>query len=544
MFGAREEAFGRSKYSPKRTKVFCFFSSEKKCLSFLLMFAFAGGVAQASAPTVTITQGSLTGLTENGAVQYLGIPYAAPPIGALRWRPPAAAPSFGGTLQAQSYGPACPQMFAGTTSESCLFLNVTAPVGVTNTSNLPVMVWIHGGGFISGTGADFDPTQLALRGQVVVVTINYRLGYLGFLAHPALSAADPNHVSGNYGLLDQQAALAWVRTNIHAFGGNPQRITIFGESAGGQSVADQLISPSVGPIAGAILQSGAYQTTLPTLAAEQIVGETAATNLGCASQTAACLYALSATTLGNALNPLSSLGGVSAVVDGRTIPLSPAAAFDGGAFAHVPVINGGNHDEYRLFIGLDQFFGAPAITAAAYTAENSAATLAVYPLSNYVIPDYAQAAVTTDEVFSCNTHLFSALMAQYTNVYQYELNDPNAPVESGPKIAGFSYGSAHSADLSYFFPNYTVFYGPAVFTPQQTQLVGAMQDYWTSFARYGRPISRQGAAWPGYSLNTGYVQEFIPPSARAQNSFFAGHHCDYWKSSVLSTAGLASTAPY
>ena len=325
----------------------------------------------AQAQTRPTESGPVQGLTTGDVAQFRGIPYAAPPVGALRWRPPAKPPIWNGTRNATAFRPACPQQFSAyPVSEDCLTLNIYAPAKATATAKLPVMVWIHGGGFISGSGRDFGGSAMVTRGGLVVVTINYRLGYLGFLAHAALSAADPHHVSGNYGILDQQAAIAWVRRNIAGFGGDPGHITIFGESAGGQSVIDQLISPTAGPLSAAIAQSGSYMTTLPTLATAEVSGQSAAKTLGCPDQSASCLYALSATAVGNALNPLSGLGGVSAVVDGRTIPRGPAQAFAEGKFQHIPVINGSNHDEYRLFIGLDRFLAHTApLTADTYAAK-------------------------------------------------------------------------------------------------------------------------------------------------------------------------------
>ncbi len=518
----------------------------------------AGAVPAALAQTRPTESGPVQGFTAGTIAQFRGIPYAAPPIGALRWRPPALPAAWTGTRSAANYGPACPQLFNANTSEDCLSLNISVPLNATSTSKLPVMVWIHGGGFISGTGSDFDGAALANAGHVVVVTINYRLGYLGFLAHAALTAADSNHVSGNYGLLDQQAALAWVRRNIAGFGGNPGRLTIFGESAGGQSVVDQLISPGAGKLAGAIIQSGAYALTLPTLsAAETTTGAAAATKLGCPDQSAACLYALDATKIGAALNPLSDLGAVSAVVDGRTLLETPAVALNAGHFQRVPVINGSNHDEMRLFTGLTIGFGGAAKTADQVAAfitsgfgSDAPAFLAAYTPNAYpgqtYAPDYAYSALLTDQVFACSAHLFSALMAPYTPVYQYELNDPNAPTQSGPDIAGFSYGNAHSSDLSYLFLNYNVAFhpGPAVFSPSQKRLVSAMQGYWTSFARYGRPLASQSGAWPKLVQPGSAVLELRPPSAAASAGFFNDHHCDLLKSRILTGAALPDTAPY
>jgi para-nitrobenzyl esterase len=501
--------------------------------------------------------GPVQGITFRGVTEFRGIPFAAPPVGPLRWHPPAPPIAWSGTRDGSTYGPACEQSLAlDPVSEDCLTLNIYQPANVSPSSRLPVMIWIHGGGFISGSGRDFDGSALAVHGNVTVVGINYRLGYLGFLAHPALSAADPNHVSGNYGLLDQQAAFAWVRRNIANFGGNPNRITIFGESAGGQSVIDQLISPTAGPLSAAIAQSGSYSTNLPTLAQEEVAGQSAATALGCPDQSASCLYALSPATLANALNPLSSLGSVSAVVDGRTIPLPPAQAFAQGRFQHIPVINGSNHDEYRLFTGLNRFLAkTPPLTRDQYETQikaqfgsASALVLRAYPAKAYALADYAYDAVITDIAFACNTHLLNTLMARYTRVYEYELNDPNAPTASGPVLAGFSYGSAHSADLSYLFPAYNVaaFHpaGPPPLSRAQQRLRFSIQDFWINMARRQNPMYPAGAAWPYFTKASPTVMSFYPPMPATTLTFPADHHCVIWKNYLLSQAGLPPNSAY
>src|SRR6185369_5263077 len=238
-------------------------------------------------------------------------------------------------------------------SEDCLFLNVYLPneKGFDRDSRRrrPVMVWIHGGAFILGEGDDYDPTALVARG-VVVVTINYRLGALGFLAHPALTAESPDHVSGNYGILDQIAALEWVQRNIKAFGGNPRKVTVFGESAGGISVHTVLASPrAAGLFHRAIIESGAVFTQ-QTLAASEPVGTALATTLGCSDPTAACLRGVPVDQI--IASQGTSLTSSGPVIDGVIIPEAFQSAFKNGHFNHVPVIEGSNHDEFRLFVAL------------------------------------------------------------------------------------------------------------------------------------------------------------------------------------------------
>ena len=259
-------------------------------------------------------------VTENGPVkstvafgveQFLAIPYAAPPVGNLRWMPPQPHARWHGVLRSSNFGSRCIQQ-DGSGSEDCLTLNVFRPIAHKNQNKsnpLPVMVWIHGGGLVSGGSADYQPDPLVRAGNVIVVTINYRLGILGFFAHPAIDAE--GHLNGNYGLMDQQFALRWVQRNIAAFGGDPNRVTIFGESAGGQSVYAQLASPTAaGLFQRAISQSGAYSEfqdyldfIIPLAQGETIgtglvpSGIAQAQSVGCPDQTATCLRALPASTL-------------------------------------------------------------------------------------------------------------------------------------------------------------------------------------------------------------------------------------------------------
>jgi para-nitrobenzyl esterase len=265
-------------------------------------------------------------------------------FGALRWRPPRPGARWHGVRDTTAFAPHCPQSAGpfgvASVSENCLYLNVFAPRGsMRRGRRLPVMVWIHGGALVTGESDDYNPAKLVREGAIVV-TINYRLGALGFLAHPAL-ARRPGGPSGNYGLMDQQAALRWVQRNIRHFGGDPGDVTIFGESAGGLSVLSQLASRRArGLFSRAIVESGAYDLTQAPLAA----GEAFATTAGCASQTAACLRALPVSTILASQNA----AGYQPDIDGRVLTQSLKTAFASGQFNRVPVINGSNHDEWRL----------------------------------------------------------------------------------------------------------------------------------------------------------------------------------------------------
>ena len=226
---------------------------------------------QASGPVVGTSDGAVRGLANGGVDEFLGIPYAAPPVGALRWRSPQPAARWFGVRNATQFGPHCPQLASpfgqASTSENCLFLNVFTSSRQSARRHNPVMVWIHGGALVTGESDDYLPTKLVQDG-VTVVTINYRLGALGFLAHPAL--ADAKGQSGDYGLMDQQAALRWVKRNIASFGGDPRNVTIFGESAGGLSTLSQVASPQArGLFEKAIVESGSYNLTQASLSSAE-----------------------------------------------------------------------------------------------------------------------------------------------------------------------------------------------------------------------------------------------------------------------------------
>src|SRR5215469_11951008 len=314
-------------------------------------------------PLALTTRGPVSGLvTPAGIHAFLGIPYAAPPVGNLRWRPPVPHDHWFAPLNATQFGNHCPQpptpFGRPSVTEDCLFLNVFTPGDDGNRASIfdvfrnrrPVMVWIHGGALVTGESDDYDPTALVQDG-VIVVTINYRLGALGFLAHPALAAesTDPDHdfdtdanSAGNYGLMDQQAALRWVRDNIFFFGGDPFNVTIFGQSAGGLSVLSQLVSPSAGGLFHkAIIESGAYNLNTESLAAAEAAGIAFAAAAGCANQTAACLRALPVTTiLAN-----ENTAGYTPNLDVEFLPLSVGTALATGQFHHGPVIQGSNYDK-------------------------------------------------------------------------------------------------------------------------------------------------------------------------------------------------------
>lgn len=489
--------------------------------------------AQAHNPLAFTFDGPVRGTqTAAGIREFLGIPYAAAPVGNLRWRPPVPHAPWFQTLDATQFGNHCPQppspFGIESLTEDCLFLNVFT-ANSTDFRLRPVMVWIHGGALVTGESNDYDPTVMVQDG-VIVVTINYRLGALGFLAHPAL-ASDPTS-AGDYGLMDQQLALRWVRDNIIFFGGDPLNVTIFGESAGGLSVFSQLTSPSAANLFHkAIVESGAYALNTQTLATAEAAGTTFATATGCSSQTAACLRALPVSTILLNENP----AGYTPNIDGQFLPLSLGTALATGQFHHVPVIQGGNHDEWRLFVALDFDFVSgpiantePAYEAALATLVGPAAPLVAeeYPLASFPSADLAFGAAGTDAAFACPALSADLSMSQFVPLSTYEFNDENAPEDFLPP-ASFPYGAAHASELQYLF-NLPVTVPRAPLNAQQLELSSAMQQYWTNFAKFGTPNASGVPVWLEFSPVSLNFQSLIPPTPVEETNFAAAHKCAFW----------------
>ena len=491
-------------------------------------------------PAIVTTSGPLKGIVNGNVAEFLGIPYAAPPVGPRRWLPPQPFGTWHGLLDASSFGSACTQGGGG--SEDCLFLNVYVPNfkknGHKHGGAMPVMFWIHGGGLVAGAGSDYDPTPLLAPGNVIVVTINYRLGYLGFFAQSALDSE--GHDAGNYGLMDQQFAMQWVQNNIAAFGGDPSNVTIFGESAGGHSVYCNLASPTAaGLFSHAISESGSYLifdtfiqpiVTLPvgetTGSGLVPAGNSVATGLGCS--TAACLRAVSNTTLVG-VQP----GTLYAFVDGTLLTMTPGQAFATGNFNRVPVIAGTNHDEWRIFVA-EQYDaqGNPILTQAEYnTATEALWGPLLGPIVEFVYP-YAPpggqvlGASGTDGIFACSARNGDALLSKFTTTYAYEFNDENAPPHQSdlPGLT-FPLGAFHSAELQYLFD--IGFFQEL--TAAQLQLSAAMVSYWTNFAVSGDPNGGTLPTWSLYDPMIDQFQSLIPPTPVVESTFNTDHQCDsFW----------------
>ena len=509
----------------------------------------ADSQAQAAANPLTFTfSGLVRGKVSSAGVrEFLGIPYAAAPVGNLRWRPPVPHAPWFQTLDATQFANHCPQTASpfgiASNTEDCLFLNVFTPEsngGGGIGEPRPVMVWIHGGALVDGESNDYDPTAMVKDG-VIVVTINYRLGILGFLAHPAFAAekTDPDHdgdfaagSAGDYGLMDQQLALRWVRDNIVFFGGDPLNVTIFGESAGGLSVFSQLASPSAANLfQKAIIESGAYQQTTQTLATAEAAGTAFATAAGCSSQTAACLRALPVSTLLANQNP----AGYTPNIDGNFLPLSLGTALATGQFHHVRIIQGSNHDEWRLFTALDfdLTIGPIGNNEAAYEAAlaslvgpGAPIVAAEYPLASFPSADLAFATAGTDVVFACPAYGADLAMSQFVPLSTYEFNDENAPQDFLPPVT-FPYGAAHASELQYLF-NLPITVPRPPLNAQQLQLSSSMQHYWTNFAKSGTPNGAGLPPWQEFNAVEGNFQSLIPPSPMQETTFAANHKCAFW----------------
>ena len=491
----------------------------------LLALSAAGpALAQTPAPLIDAPAGQVRGTTDAAIRVFKGIPYAAPPVRGLRWRAPMPLPRWSGVREATAFGPACFQPQGKSTlvysndpmpvSEDCLTLNVWTPG---NAKGAPVLVWIHGGALVTGSSREpmYDGRSMAERG-VIVVSINYRLGVLGWLAHPDLSRENDKGVSGNYGLQDQIAALQWVRGNIGAFGGDPRNVTIAGESAGGLSVMYLMTSPAArGLYARAIAQS-AYMIAMPDLKKSAFgapSGEAMGQMLSAGMQATGIqsLRGMDAQTLTDSAAKMGF--GPWGTVDGVFLPQQMVDAFDGGKQAPVPVLAGFNQGEIR---SLGMLAPKPPASAEAYEKEIrgrygdlSDAFLRLYPAA-----DYRQSiiATTRDALYGWTSE---RLVRKQTGIgqpsYLY-MFDHGYPAMDAAGLHAF-----HASELPYVFgtfggtpPNW-----PGVpDTQNERAMSDAMIDYWTSFARDGKPVAQAATAWPAYGTTRAYLHFADKPEAK------------------------------
>lgn len=474
-------------------------------------FLWAGIAAPTMAETtgdpLTVDGGKIAGQwrANAGVRAYLGVPFAAPPLGVLRWQPPQSVPPWQGVREADTLPPQCMQKIRSRTSvyheysgdqprsEDCLYLNVWTPADATG-RDLPVMVWVYGGGFQFGSSANpvYDGTELARRG-VIVVTFNYRVGIFGFLAHPELTAASSRHVSGNYGLLDQIAALQWVKRNIRTFGGNPDNVTIFGQSAGANSVDALMVTPPArGLFRQAIAESFGFLPRIDRLAQAEKHGSDAAAKLGAAG--IAALRAM----------PAEQLAEVNAafwpIVDGEVLPDDIHALFRAGREAPVPLLTGWVADEGTAF--------PHATSLARYQedvrhgfGESAERVLAAYPAH-----DDAEAKEASKTLFGEKTMVWGAwtsarLHASHgfpTFVYYYQHAQPMFPGQSYDEIdSPQALGTFHSSEYPYIFGTLPALH--RAWTGFDRGLSEQLRSYWVAYAETGNPNAAGLPYWPGFS---------------------------------------------
>lgn len=509
-------------------------------IAVVLTLAGITGSADASggAPLARTESGLVKGVRAERVDSFLAIPYASPPVGDLRWRAPQRAAGWTGVRDATEWGNRCPATASSngprSETEDCLYLNVFRPAGTRAGTRLPVLFWIHGGGLVNGSGNQHDGTLIAQLENVVVVSINYRLGVFGFLAHPALTREAGQ--SGNYGLLDQQAALRWVRRNIASFGGDPRQVTIVGESAGGFSVCANLTSPgSAGLFGRAVIQSGSC-TAQPVAQAEQ-TGTSIATTLGCSDEAAAvaCLRALSPARLVDGPQFSSFVHGTPA------LPNAPDTAVRSGRFQRVPLIIGYTRDEGRTFL---QGFRVSESQYVAFVRSqfgaDADAVLARYPWpaeSDQFTSAYLAGAIFTDSgriagIGGCPNLDFIRDVSAHTRVYGYRFDHRTGPGLT-PEPAGFEWGAGHAAELAYLWPSFDN--GTPIaptFDAGERRLARDMVHYWGSFTRTGQPRARGSAHWPSYNRTNAIMSlraggDSIPVPAV---DMAAEHNCDLWNS--------------
>jgi len=483
----------------------------KRLVFGLAALAAAAGVALADPPTVATESGAVRGVELGPAWAYKAIPYAAPPVGPLRWRPPLPAPKWTGVRDATADGPACPQTvfadgrynaggYAGPVSEDCLTLDVFAPP---HARNAPVMVWVFGGGNVAGADSIApNDGRFFARDGVVLVAMNYRLGALGFFAHPALTAeAGPRAPLANYGLMDQIAALKWVKRNIAAFGGDPDNVTIFGESAGGADVLTLMVTPAArGLFQKATVQSGGgwgslFGPPVYTLSDAEADGVRLAQKLALpANATSEQLRALPVDQL---IAGGTRLGQV--VVDGRLVTETAAQGFARGHQDPTPLIIGSNSWEASLL---------PASGDAAYLASVSPQVKASYP-EDAADPDKLARDIFTDATMAAPARWFAAKASERAGAWLYEFSYVRV-VRKG-KIPGANHTSENPYvfDTQMIVPNYA-----SEIVDQDRAVAAFMHSCWVSFAKTGKPgCEAGGRAWPAYDPTTDELMDFDSPSS-------------------------------
>jgi para-nitrobenzyl esterase len=520
----------------------------------------AGGDVPGEATTddralVRTDAGWLRGQTSPDHVTFSGIPFAAPPVGERRWSPPQRPEPWSGVRDATVPASPCAQMGDEDGSpvvvgdEDCLYLNVAVPRGMRSGDRLPVMVWLHGGGFVEGAGSEYGAGRLTAGGDVVVVTVNYRLGSLGFLSSPVLD--DEGHPSGNYGLEDQTAALGWVRRNVARFGGDPRNVTLFGQSAGARSVCAHLAAPgSRGLFHKAIMQSGPCANALVAKPVADERGARATGELGCASSSdvAGCLRSrpvaeVLATLSGQGsslFDEYSSSETWMPVVGTPVLPGQPIDALAQGAARRIPLLMGTTREETSPLVGFRYDAAGNPLTEPQYRAlveeafgPDAAAILVRYPVENHLSPAVALSTLLTDwggRVGACPMLRTAQVATRHSRVFAYELAE-----DSGQTFSGFPLGAYHGWDLPFLWDLSIPGSNYPELTAEQQALSHQMIAYWTTFARTGDPNGRGSVPWAEFGsggaggTEDGTVQSLAAGAGGiAPVPFATNHQCDFW----------------
>jgi para-nitrobenzyl esterase len=534
-----------------RTSLFIF--------SAMALWAYSLNVYDGSKPVtefVASAHGFVSGQTDGDVDEFLGIPYAAPPIGDLRWKAPMPPQGWSGIRDATALRSECTQLVRTkgaqvvTGSEDCLYLNVYRPAAARLGRSLPVVIFIHGGLNHHESGNDYDPSAMAAKSGIIVVTINYRLNVFGFLALPSLDREAGGPSSGNYGLLDQQAAMRWVHENVGGFGGGPHNVTMQGESAGAIDACANLTSPAAAGLFSRVIMESVYCPAAPHDEALE-TSAPVATAAGCPDQqsAAACLRVKTAAAVLQAAVPLNPIVGGDTTIPGKgsgfnaspnfgntVLPLKPSEALASGRWNSSSVLLGSNHDEAALFV-------APAmigkvqlpLTKNAYGVIVGLQYGSFAPLVQSEYPEkpgdlFLTLAdeVTDDSPFGCPVSPLADSFSALARTYRYEFDDADAPTplgNSGGLLTSLSLGAYHGSELQYLF-KMTKLPGPK--TAPQQQLSDQMIQYWTNFMKTGNPNGPGLVHWPRYDTYTHRVLSLKPEGNTVIDNFDEEHHCAFW----------------
>ncbi|TDC98289.1 carboxylesterase family protein [Actinomadura sp. 7K507] len=506
-------------------------------------------LSAAGGHVVRTEYGAVRGKADGPVRVFQGIPYAAPPVGGLRWKDPRPPEPWKDVRDATRPGPACPQnsgeIPGGSKDEDCLNLNVTTPSGVPAKPR-PVIVWVHGGGYYMGSGASYGAKRMAAQGDAVVVSVNYRLGVFGFFGHPGLEG------SGTYGLKDQQAALSWVQRNIAGFGGDPRNVTLAGQSAGGISGCAQLTSPGAkGLFHKVVMQSGScsvgwlrnfdYRGQEPEkifqpLATVRERGRRTAAELGCTGGDAAVIACMRGLPVDELLPVLER--DMHPAYGNEVLPTRPADALRTGRFHQLPVLSGHTRDESTQSTAVYDEAGADqrkpmtertfdTVMAETFGADE-AAVRAEYPRSAYDSAALRWSAIVTDRKWASSQYRMAGKLARRVPVYQYWFADPEPPALS-PEPPKMPMGAQHASELWYLFDLGGM---PPELDSEQRRLAERMIGYWTSFAASGDPGKAGGPRWPRFRTaghRVPYVQALAPGDGGIRPVDVATeHHLRFW----------------